>query len=193
MTIAEAFNRYRYTGGNRAPGAEIRGIVETDANADVEASKIELGGLRQAKENLQEAPAQRSTCNSIAGTSMTFKRSARHEAIEGGLFAGTEYRSAYFKKLLGRSLSTFKEAACTRAMSEQRANVFARVKPACRAKTTYARYAARLYCFVTPGKACAEGGGLLWRGSTGRAIQTRNAAISIQGYSVSCLPIRNSK
>lgn len=55
---------------------------------------------------------------------MTFERRASYEATEGDVFNSAEYRSAFMKRLLGRKLNSFEEAAFNRAMTEQRADAY---------------------------------------------------------------------
>ena len=129
-TIAEAFNHYRTASVEEIErrAAEIKRTIETDASADVEALNIELGGLAQAKENIQQRSgnpnAQGSGFNPIAGAGMTFERRASYDATEGDVLNSAEYRSAFMKRLLGRKLNTFEEAAFDRAVKEQRADAY---------------------------------------------------------------------
>ena len=55
-TIAEAFNYYRNATLEEIErrAAEIKGTIETDAEADITTLNIELSGLAQAKENIQQ-------------------------------------------------------------------------------------------------------------------------------------------
>lgn len=131
-TIAEAFNHYRTASVEEIErrAAEIKGIISTDASADVDALNIELEGLAQAKENMQSRAAahggqQHSGFNPIAGADMSFERRASYDATEGDVLNSAEYRSAFMKRLLGRKLNSFEEAAFNRAMSEQRADAYA--------------------------------------------------------------------
>lgn len=128
-TIAEAFNHYRTSTLEEIErrAAEIKNIVATDAKADVDALNIELEGLAQAKQNVQSraASGQQNSFNPVAGAGMTFERRASYEATEGDVFNSAEYRSAFMKRLLGRKLNSFEEAAFNRAMNEQRADAYA--------------------------------------------------------------------
>ena len=130
-TIAEAFNHYRTASVEEIErrAAEIKGIISTDANADVDALNIELDGLAQAKANIQQRGGnpngQQGAFNPIAGAGMTFERRASYDATEGDVLNSAEYRSAFMKRLLGRKLNSFEEAAFNRAMSEQRADAYA--------------------------------------------------------------------
>ena len=137
-TIAEAFNHYREASLEEIErrAAEIKGTIETDPNADIMSLNMEIVGLQQAKQNVQEKQTgaqgaqgqQRSAFNPITG--MGFERRASFEATDGDVLASAEYRSAFFKKLLGQTLTSFEEAAYTRAMSEQRADAFSTVTDA---------------------------------------------------------------
>lgn len=132
-TIAEAFNHYRTATIEEIErrAAEIKGTIETDAEADITTLNIELSGLKQAKENAvtkqtPPAAAQRSALNPITGAGFTNTLSP--EAAEGDVFASTEYRSAFFKSLLGQRLTESESAAYTRAMgiteAEKRVDAF---------------------------------------------------------------------
>lgn len=127
-TIAEAFNHYRTSTLEEIErrAAEIKNIVATDATADVDALNIELEGLSQAKQNAQSRAAggRQNSFNPVAGAGMTFERRASYEATEGDVFNSAEYRSAFMKRLLGRKLNNFEEAAFNRAMNEQRADAY---------------------------------------------------------------------
>lgn len=56
---------------------------------------------------------------------MSFERRASHEATEGDVLNSAEYRSAFFKSLLGQKMTEFEQAAYKRAMGDQRADAFA--------------------------------------------------------------------
>lgn len=129
-TIAEAFNYYRNATVEEIErrAAEIKGTIETDADADITTLNIELSGLAQAKENIQQQATggnQRSAFNPITGAGMSFERRASHEATEGDVLNSAEYRSAFFKSLLGQKMTEFEQAAYKRAMGDQRADAFA--------------------------------------------------------------------
>lgn len=129
-TVAEAFNHYRTATLEEIErrAAEIKEIIETDAEADITTLNIELTGLAQAKANAQQNAGngkQRSAFNPITGAGMNFGRRASYEATEGDVLNSPEYRSAFFKTLLGHKLTEFEQAAYNRAMGEQRADAFA--------------------------------------------------------------------
>jgi HK97 family phage major capsid protein len=128
-TIAEAFNHYMNSSIQdiEKRAAEIKQIVDTDPNADIASLNIELEGLKQAKANIEQRsqkPAQQ--FNPITGAS--FETRASQEATEGDVFASVEYRSAFFKQLLGKELTAVEDAAFKRAMdivkAERRADAF---------------------------------------------------------------------
>ncbi|AWK50480.1 phage major capsid protein [Clostridium beijerinckii] len=135
-TVAEAFNYYRNFSleGIETRAAQIKGTIDNDPNADVMSMNIEIEGLNQAKQNIQqkkpgalaegEAPAQRSQFNPITG--MNFNGDV--EAPKGDVFASNEYRSAFFKNMLGQKLTDPEERTYKRAMeivdTEKRADAF---------------------------------------------------------------------
>ena len=128
-TIQEAFNHYMNSSiaDIEKRAKEIKQIVDTDPNADIASLNVELEGLKQAKENIEQRsqkPAQQ--FNPITGTSFT--NNGSFEAREGDVFASPEYRSAFFKQLLGKELTTVEDAAFKRAMditkAERRADQF---------------------------------------------------------------------
>lgn len=130
-TIAEAFNHYRTASLEdiKRRAAEIKQTIETDAGADLDALNIELGGLQQAKENIQQRAADNQGGADRRGfdpiTGMNFER----RGLEAGadVLASAEYRSAFFKTLLGQQLTPVEAAAYQRAQAEQRADAFASV------------------------------------------------------------------
>lgn len=143
-TVAEAFNYYRnFTlGAIETRAAQIKGEIDTDPNADITSINIEIEGLNQAKQNIQEkqpgtqpgaqagakadeeTPAQRSQFNPI--TSMNFNNNV--EVPKGDIFASNEYRSAFYKNMLGQKLTDSEERTYKRAMeivdTEKRADAF---------------------------------------------------------------------
>lgn len=127
--VAEAFNHYRNCSlaeiEKRA--AEIGQLIDTDPNADIASLNIELDGLKEAKANIEQRSQNPGTgFKPITGAS--FEPRASHEATDGDVFASAEYRSAFFKNLLGQQLTAHEEAAFKRAMdivkAEKRADQF---------------------------------------------------------------------
>lgn len=136
-TVAEAFNYYRNFSLEdiEKRAAQIKGTIDTDPDADITAINIEIEGLNQAKQNIQDKqppakdgekggqPAQRSF-NPITG--MNFN--PKPQMPKGDIFASTEYRSAFYKTLLGQKLTDVEQRTFNRAMeiqdAERRADAF---------------------------------------------------------------------
>lgn len=129
-SIQEAFNHYMNSSiaDIEKRAAEIKQIVDTDPNADIASLNIELEGLKQAKANIEQRnqKQQQQQFNPITGASFT--NNGSYEAREGDVFASAEYRSAFFKQLLGKELTAVEDAAFKRAMdivkAEKRADAF---------------------------------------------------------------------
>lgn len=132
-TVQEAFNHYRNSSIEEIEtrAGEIKGIIETDPTADVNGLNVEITGLNQAKENTMEkqqtaSNEERGQFNPITGG--TFETRASEEALTGDVFDSAEYRSAFFKSLLGQNLTTFEQSAFDRANditgSEKRLDAF---------------------------------------------------------------------
>lgn len=122
--IAEAFNFW-----NGKPIAEIekraqevKGIIQTDPNCDIQSLNIELTGLAQAKANAQDKEAQAEpearSLNPVTGA--TFKDGASAEAVKGDVYASAEYRSAFYKSLMGKELTAVERGALERAYDLER-------------------------------------------------------------------------
>lgn len=125
-TIAEAFNYYRNhsVGDIEKRAAEIGELINNDPNVDIQSLNIELEGLKQAKENIEERSKQQPPLNPITG--MNFNQNTQEP--KGDIFASTEYRNAFFKTMLGQKLTDVEERTYKRAMeivdSEKRADSF---------------------------------------------------------------------
>lgn len=126
-TVAEAFNYYRNhsVGDIEKRAAEIGQLINNDPNVDIESLNIELDGLKQAKQNIEERSQQQSPAlNHITG--MDFNQNA--EVPKGDVFESAEYRSAFFKTMLGQKLTDVEERTFKRAMeivdTEKRADSF---------------------------------------------------------------------
>lgn len=126
-TIAEAFNFYRNhtTAQLEKRAAEIKNIIDTDASADVEALNIELSGIKQAKENNSENEKRAAGGFNVitgAGTAPATKKT-----FEAATVCDTpEYRSAFYKSMLGQQLNEIEQDAYNVAISvaEKRADAF---------------------------------------------------------------------
>ena len=119
-TVQEAFNHYRNASLEEIEtrAAQIKGTIDNDPNADVTKLNIEIEGLNQAKQNIQdksnESTEQRSF-NPI--TNMNFTR--QNEVPKENIFGSNEYRSAFFKTMLGQKLSDVEQRTFNRAMEQQ--------------------------------------------------------------------------
>lgn len=121
--VAEAFNHYMNTSVKEIEqrAAEIDREIDSNPGADLDALNIELEGLRQAKENAeQRAAGVRGTMKRVGG--MSFEQTPRN--IEGDVLASAEYRSAFFKTMLGQKLTPAEQSAYNRAQAEQRADAY---------------------------------------------------------------------
>lgn len=124
--VAEAFNYYR----NQSKAdiekrtAEIGNLINTDPNINIQELNIELEGLKQAKENIEERSQGSQQFNPITG--MSFNGAT--ESVKGDVFESTEYRNAFFKTMLGQKLTVEEERTFKRAMeivdTEKRADAF---------------------------------------------------------------------
>lgn len=122
--VAEAFNHYMESSVKEIEqrAAEIDREIDSNPAADLESLNIELEGLQQAKENIEQRSAGvRGTLNRVSGMSF---QTASKEATEGDVLASPEYRSAFYKTMLGHKLTAAEKAAYNRAMTEQRADAY---------------------------------------------------------------------
>lgn len=124
-TVAEAFNYYRNMDitDMEKRAKEIDNIIATDPNADIEAFNIELRGIKEAKENYELRGQGGQALNVITGMS-TQQPEAR--VFGDDVLDTQEYRSAFFKTLLGRQLTEVEKAAMNTAAkeAEKRADAF---------------------------------------------------------------------
>ena len=125
-TVAEAFNFYKnHTNEQLEKRAdEINHMIETDENIDIQAFNIELTGIAQAKRNNDEKaqrPEQRSAFKLI-GSRDTAPKSFDAETV----LDSEEYRSAFFKSMLGQELSEVEKSAFNVAqkIAEKRADAY---------------------------------------------------------------------
>jgi len=122
-TVAEAFNFYmnKDTTAIEKRAADIGEVIDKDPTADVQSFNIELEGLKQAKANIMEKRSQQLTgFNPITGMNFEAKQ------MPGDVLGSPEYRSAFFKSLLGQQIDTFEQKVFDAGMkeAEKRANVF---------------------------------------------------------------------
>lgn len=125
-TVAEAFNFYKdYTNEQLEKRTdEINNIIEKNADIDIQALNVELTGIAQAKRNNDEKaekPETRSAFSLIGG------RDTVNKTFEiDSVYDSEEYRSAFFKTLLGQELNENEKRAFNVAQAdvEKRADVF---------------------------------------------------------------------
>lgn len=112
-SIAEAFNYYRNHSVEdiQKRAEDIKNLIDTDPSIDIESLNIELEGLKQAKQNIEERSQNQPTFNPVTG--MNFKTP---EVPKGDIFASTEYRNAFFKTMLGQKLTDIENKTFKRAM-----------------------------------------------------------------------------
>lgn len=123
-TVQDAFNHYRNSPlveiEKRAE--EIKAKIETDPDADITTLKIEIEGLKEAMENIQDKTQgddnveERNQFNPITGTSFN-----HNQVPVQNVFESPEYRSAFYKTMLGQSLNDVEERTFKAAMDQQEA------------------------------------------------------------------------
>lgn len=126
-TIAEAYNFYKTKTAAEIEqrAAEIKNIIATDAKADVEALNIEAEGMNQAMVEIRSQGTQGVEFrgfNFLEGAN--FETRGSQEAVEGDVFASAEYRSAFYKQLMGQTMTAAEKAAFERAQGEKRTDDF---------------------------------------------------------------------
>ena len=119
-TVQEAFNHYRNSSLEEIEtrAAQIKGTIDNDPNADVTKLNIEIEGLNHAKQNIQDksnGTTEQRSFNPI--TNMNFTR--QNEVPKENIFGSNEYRSAFFKTMLGQKLSDVEQRTFNRAMEQQ--------------------------------------------------------------------------
>lgn len=128
-TVQEAFNHYRDKSLNELEtrAAEIKGTIDTDPEADVMKLNIEIEGLNQAKENIKdkEQDKEKGSDDNVENRSynpITGQQFKGHQEInKDNVFGSNEYRSAFFKTMLGQDLSSIEERAFNTAQEVQEA------------------------------------------------------------------------
>lgn len=109
-TVAEAFNYYRTQSVEdmQKRAAEIGKEIDSNADADVEALNIELKGIKEARDNAETRSEAKKTLSFFEGSDM--------KPQKGSFDADTvldteEYRSAFFKTMLGQKLTDVEKRA----------------------------------------------------------------------------------
>ena len=124
--IADVFNYYKDKEISEIEkrAKEINNLIDTDINADIDALNIELDGLKQAKINIEERKNQSMT-NFNPITKMTFESPKIFK--DENLLSTKEYRTAFFKTLLGQTLNNSENEVYKKAISEKRSESFSTV------------------------------------------------------------------
>ena len=124
--IADVFNYYKDKEISEIEkrAKEINNLIDTDINADIDALNLELDGLKQAKINIEERKNQ-SVTNFNPITKMTFESPKIFK--DENLLSTKEYRTAFFKTLLGQTLNNSENEVYKKAISEKRSESFSTV------------------------------------------------------------------
>lgn len=131
-TVQEAFNHYRNASLEdiETRAREIKGQIDTDPDTNVTKLNVEIEGLNQAKANIKDKENQQveqnnteqRSYNPITGAQLR----GQQEINKDNVFGSNEYRSAFFKTMLGQDLSSIEQRAFNTAQEvEQRAEGFA--------------------------------------------------------------------
>ncbi len=117
-TVAEAFNFYKNNTNEQLEkrADEINEMIETDQNVDIQALNVELTGIAQAKRNNDEkaqTPERRSAFSLIGS-----RDDAPKSFNADNVFDSEEYRSAFFKTMLGHDLNAVEQDAFNVGMKE---------------------------------------------------------------------------
>lgn len=125
-SVAEAFNYYRTrsVAEMEQRAQEIDSLIASDASANIEALNIELRGIKAAKDNAQQKRSAQQSFNVITGMTTS---APSQESTNSDIIASAEYRSAFFKHLLGREMRSEERAAWNLAQAERRADAFSSV------------------------------------------------------------------
>lgn len=121
-TVQEAFNHYRNASLEEIEtrAGQIKGTIENDPNADIVKLNIEIEGLNQAKENINEKEKENMEQRSFNPiTSQQIK--GHNEVPKDNIFGSKEYRSAFFKTMLGQNLTDIEQRTFNKAMEQQEA------------------------------------------------------------------------
>ncbi len=122
-TVAEAFNFYRNKTVEEMEtrAAAINADIDGNPNADIEAYNIELKGIKEAKENVElRSATQAAGLNLVTGRSL---KGEEPKTFEGDVEATPEYRSAFYKTLMGQKLNDNEKAAFS-AVVEKRSDAY---------------------------------------------------------------------
>lgn len=124
-TVAEAFNFYRNKTVKELEerAQAINTEIDSNPNVDIEALNIELRGIKEAKENIELRSANPAAAlNLVTGREL---KPAEQKPFTPGddVVSSPEYRSAFYKTLLGQKL-TANEQTAFNAVVEKRSDEF---------------------------------------------------------------------
>jgi HK97 family phage major capsid protein len=116
-TVQEAFN---YWNGKslkeiETRAQEVKGMIETDPDVNITALNIELTGLAEAKANAEDkaqAEPEARSFNPVTGANFTGSVANK---VTGDVYASPEYRSAFYKNLMGKELTGAEKVAFDKA------------------------------------------------------------------------------
>lgn len=124
-TVAEAFNFYRNKDISELEkrAKEIGEQIDKDSEVDIEALNIELKGIKEAKENieLRSKGSEEPKLNIVTQMNMESNKNKFDNVLDT-----PEYRSAFFKNMLGQKLSEVESKAFGEGIkeAEKRADAF---------------------------------------------------------------------
>ena len=122
-TVAEAFNFYRTKTVDEMikRAAEIGAEIDGNADADVDALNIELRGIKEARENAENRSDAKRTLSLLEGMSSQTRDFDAETVVDT-----PEYRSAFYKTLLNRTLTDVEKRAFSVAqtVAEKRSDAY---------------------------------------------------------------------
>lgn len=123
-TVAEAFNFYRTKTVEEMEkrAQEIGAEIDNNPDADIAALNIELSGIKEARENLEARSNAAQTLNFLTG----MRTEPATRTFGADVYSTEEYRSAFYKSLLGQNLTDTEKAAFDAGMkqAEKRQDAF---------------------------------------------------------------------
>ena len=123
-TIAEAFNFYRTKTVEEMEkrAQEIGAEIDKNPDADIAALNIELSGIKEARENLEARSNAAQTLNFLTG----MRTEPATRTFGADVYDTEEYRSAFYKNLLGQTMTETEKAAFDAGMkqAEKRTDAF---------------------------------------------------------------------
>lgn len=129
--VAEAFNYWngKSTEQIERRAQELKATIETDPAVDIKSANIELTALNQAKDNADDKAAQAQAQGQAQGDPEARGLKPFNMGIETidpeTVHDTAEYRSAFYKSLMGRELNTVERRAMDNAAKiERRADAY---------------------------------------------------------------------